>query len=223
MSDGRREIGRGVALAPFLLAGVLFCLPWVEVSCSGMKIAELSGVELAAGMKMPDPMGGNAKEIPGDARAGFVFLLLLLALPIALLPTRLRSAGLTVVAGTQVVLLLLMLVALKAGVRREGMGVVTANVLWPYWATILGLGAAAVVLGSTVQFGRAEPAPRARAPVPRPGLGESHARLQVPAVTASAAPAIAPAPSAQRRFCPQCGQPRTGPGAFCGSCGQRVA
>jgi len=232
MSERGRAIGRAVALGPFLLAGVLFCLPWVEISCSGMKVGELSGVELAAGMTMPDPTGGrNAKEIPGDARAGLALLLLLLALPVALLPTRPRTLGLTLVAATQVVLLLLVLVALKAGVRREGMGVLTADVLWPYWATLLCLGAAAVFLGNSVSFGRADPAPRARAPVPRPGAAVPHsfhpAVVRQATTPVAGAPALlaggAPAPSVARGFCPRCGRQRSGSGAFCGSCGQRLS
>jgi hypothetical protein len=198
MTDERREISRGVALGPFLLVGILFFMPWVKVSCSAMPIGELSGFELAAGTTIEDPTGGhNSKQIPGDTRAAWAFALLLATLPIALLPTRARNAGLCVVAAAQVVLLLLVLAALKAETSRESMRMLSVEMLWPYWATLVSLGVAAVLFGSQPLTG-ARPAPRARMPAPLPAV-------------------------ARAAFCRHCGQPTTGRGTFCGSCGQPVA
>lgn len=60
MAAHHRGVSRSVGLSPFLLAAVLFLMPWVEVSCSGVRVLRLSGAQLAIGTTVQDPMGGRA-------------------------------------------------------------------------------------------------------------------------------------------------------------------
>ena len=201
MSTNRPALSRGLALGPFLLAGILFAMPWVQVSCSGIPLARLTGLQLALGTSIANPMPGQeTQQIPGDWRARLALLSVLAAFPVSLLPTRARNALLCLIGLAGAALLLLMLVALQAETRRPGVGPVAADVQWPYWATLFSLAGGSLLCGSQPL------SPQKR--IPRGATPPVSARVPLSAETA---------------FCIHCGERRMASAAFCGSCGQRLA
>lgn len=201
MTTDRPELGRGLALGPFVLAGILFVMPWVKVSCAGVPVAELSGVDLAAGTEVGDPISGQQRRaVPADWRAGAAALVVLAALPAALLPTRPRNALLALLGVAGAALLLLLLVAVKAEARRAAAGPLSVDMQWPFWVSLVALLGAALLCGSQPLSGPKAPVRR----LPR------------------AAPPRAPAPEGGAAFCGQCGAPRAPGAAFCGGCGRRL-
>jgi hypothetical protein len=206
MNEDPPQLHRGLAVSPFLLALVLFALPWVKISCAGIPVAELTGVDLATGTHVSDGISDEKRRIPADWRAQAALIGALTALGAALLPTRVGHAVLALIGVGAATLLLLMLLALNAETRQQREVPLSVKVEWPYWATLLSFATGGILSATQPLFGqRRGRHDTARGPSPR------------------GAPASPRAVASQEAaFCGKCGAPTPQGAGFCGACGQRL-
>ncbi len=140
----------GVRIAPYGIAIICFILPFVELSCAGDKMFTLTGVQLATGAEVNDPVEGKPMRIEPDGQAIVAVLALLVALLACIGRDKTPSLVAAIAGGIASAALLLLKVGIDAEVlkRSEGMPL-TVEYLGGYWIALL-----AAIGGTVLAIGR---------------------------------------------------------------------
>jgi hypothetical protein len=167
------ETLRRAAPVSFVIALLCFLLPFVDVSCSGHTVAEVSGVELAIGATKPPAESAGASdsiEIRPRVSATFAVLSALGALA-ATVQGRKRGEGLAAISALLAVAFLGLLHRRVVMVVEEtGHGSLDVSFLPAYWISALSLlaGAGALFVRAGLEPGPESPPPDERDPTTIP-------------------------------------------------------
>jgi len=130
-----------VLSAKFGLIVLLFLMPFIKVSCSGMVNMPLSGMDLATGttIETKEPFSGKVQKQKVDAEpfAAIALGAAVLGLLIGFIkakPARIVNA---VTGGAGAVFLLLLKNKIDKEVLKEGGGMISVNYEMGFWITIL--------------------------------------------------------------------------------------
>ncbi len=130
-----------ISSAKFGLIIVLFLMPFVNVSCSGMVNIPLSGMDLATGktIEMKEPFSGKVQrqKIDPEPLAAIALGCAVLGLLVGFVkarPARLLNAAF---GGGGAVLLLLLKNKIDSEVMKEGGGIIALNYEFAFWATLI--------------------------------------------------------------------------------------
>lgn len=131
---------RAISAAKFGLCILLFLMPFLNVSCSGMAMGRLSGMELSFGktQEIREPFSGQLRKQKVNSEP-LAFLALAVAIggiSICLGVKKRRVAIINaILGGLGLVFLLLLKSKLDGDVMREGSGLISINYEFAFWAT----------------------------------------------------------------------------------------
>lgn len=127
--------------AKFGLIIVLFLMPFINVSCSGMVNIPLSGMDLATGktLAFKEPFGTTAKthRIEPQPYASLALACAVLGLLVGFVRARPARLGNAVLGGGGAAALLLLRQEIDNEVLREGRGLITVEYQPGFWIVLL--------------------------------------------------------------------------------------
>lgn len=122
---------------------ILMALPFVNVSCSGMQAATLSGYDLAIGTQLPDPQFGGiavrkTKKVPPEWTASAALAAAVVGLAAAAaLRGRKRVLGVAAASALGTAMLMNLNATLSRKVATEGRGILELDWALGYWLALL--------------------------------------------------------------------------------------
>ena len=136
----------GIRIVPFAIAIVCFILPFIEISCDGVKWMSFTGVQLVTGSEMKSPMTDEVEKIPPSGAAVVTLVALAVGGAFCFSATRTQS----IIAGVSGIVAAIAMVLLKtnmdAEVMKEASGLpVTVEYKVGFWGTLLGATAGALL------------------------------------------------------------------------------
>jgi len=192
------EKQKSIASILIFVGSVLcFFLPFVTLSCGGMKVATLTGVQLSTGTMLAQSQGQKIDAEPSAAIAG---LCALAGVGLSLVGRKMAGAS-AAAGGIGVLSMLVLHFRMVANVQKQGQGMITANSESGYTlALLLLIAGTAWNVYLFLQNRKAIPAPAdwENPPVPADTGGE-------------------------RRFCEDCGKQIKPENQFCEGCGAPVS
>ena len=213
----------GFKISPAIFAASLlaFLLPFATVSCGEVKVATLSGMQLAVGttIEQPRPFGQPQKQkVDADPAATVAGLCAVLATALGFLGPRMAIApAISGFAGA--VSLLFLKFRMDDAIRRQGQGVLAVEYEPGFTIALLLLLAGAGWCTYVFTQRKRAVLPLQGAPQWPVASGHSSTEPFASPPPADATRPGAPAASAPR-FCPACGAPRKAGSKFCGVCGK---
>jgi len=189
----------------FVGSTLCFFLPFVTVSCGGVKAFTLSGQQLATGTTLSQPQAFGApqqQKVDADPFAGVAALCAIAGIAMSLMGRRL-AAGTAASGGVAAVCLLILRSRLDDQIQKQGMGMVTTSYETGFTLAILLLVAGAgwnIYLFLQNKKMSTANAPNSGNAGPGPG----------PMVSGTAPP------------CANCGKPLAQGARFCESCGKPI-
>jgi hypothetical protein len=217
----------------FVGSALCFFLPFVTVSCGGVKVFTLSGQQLATGasIQIPQAFGPpKAQRTDPNPLASVTALCALLGVALSLAGRKLAVGG-VVTGAVGAVSLGVMGARMQGDIQRatEGLGqaslepgfsltvfLLLAAAAWNIYLLIQGKGAAA--LPAAAQENQFAPA----AIPPWPPAAQQPASPGYSAAAAPPQPPPIPEPVANFGFCGDCGAKLKSAAPFCSSCGARI-
>jgi hypothetical protein len=139
---------RKIILGLFVLAIILFLLPWVSLSCAGTTMTSASGLDMITGKHYETSSAfGSPSDNEMDSQPLAIAALAVAVIGIILsLVNWKRAFILRVGLGIAgVVLLIALKLKLDKEVTQEGQGMLQINYLFGYWMTMICFAAASVV------------------------------------------------------------------------------
>ncbi|MGA2903716.1 MAG: zinc ribbon domain-containing protein [Candidatus Korobacteraceae bacterium] len=232
---------RNLPPAVYLIALICFLFPFIEVSCSGQKVASLSGIDLLTGTHagpVSEMLASQGRETKPATPVALAFLAGIAGLVMSLL----KQSSTSVIGGVCGVFsagcLLALQQSLTSGAPPEALGLIQVQYQPGYYLSVLlFFGGAAVLFYS--EFSKrpavaaappsasppvlASPpvAPMAGTPVPPPEASYAAAAVSSsPAPTQATVEPASPGPAPAAFAVPS---PATVPPRFCTHCGQQLA
>lgn len=127
--------------AIFGIAIICFFLPFINVTCSGEKVATLTGIQLVTGTTIEQPsMFGEKKQVrkvEGEPLAILAFLSAIVGLGLSFLKSRKSSIAPAIMGIAGLILLLLLKAKLDNDILREGEGMLRLEYEIGFWLTFL--------------------------------------------------------------------------------------
>ena len=125
----------------YALILILFIMPFINVSCSGMADIPLSGLDLAIGetLELKDPFSGKIQEhkLPAEPLASVALLCAIVGLISGLLYSNRTKLVPPIAGGVGAVILLLLQSQIAEDALKEGEGLLTAHYSFAYWAVLM--------------------------------------------------------------------------------------
>ena len=201
-----------------VLASLGFILPFVSFSCQGMKVATLSGFQLASGTTISGGDMFQANVVPPNP---FIIAALILGGIAFLLGFYARTALMSLIATacSAIAALALILFQLEAPdqVRKATAQAFSLNMELGYWVALI-LYATATVMGALDS--RDLPASLVQSPTADAVYPQTAFEPDVEKIEASVRTEGSKSP--ESKFCPQCGSPRVSGKGFCPNCGEAL-
>ncbi len=124
----------GVRIAPYVVGIVCFVLPFIQVSCSGEKVMQFTGIQLVTGSETKEPMTGETKKIPPTPLAIIALVALLAGACFCLPATRASSTLAAIAGGVATVAMLFLKMRTDADITKEAQGMpITVEYLMGFW------------------------------------------------------------------------------------------
>jgi hypothetical protein len=129
----------GIRIAPFAVGIMCFVLPFLQVSCSGEKVIQFTGVQLVTGSEMKDPMTGKeTKQIPSEPLAVVALVALAAGILFCLSPKGASSSAAAIAGGIALVAMLVLKTRMDAQITKEAGGMpFTIDYLIGFWGVCL--------------------------------------------------------------------------------------
>lgn len=186
----------------FGLALILFLLPWVNVSCSGQKVATFSGADLAIGktVEIPQAFGPAKQEKTREGRATIALIAGIAGILFGPLGKgrRVEAIAAAVCGGIGSISLYLLKSSMDSEIAAKSYGMISVDYQFSFWlAMLFFLGAGIVNI-----------------------LDLSGHLERISAGTGSAMPISNSHP--RKSFCTQCGAKICSDAAFCSECGHSI-
>jgi hypothetical protein len=220
----------------FVGSALCFFLPFVTVSCGGIKAFTLSGQQLATGttLTQPQPFGPpQTQKLDADPFAAVAGLCAIAGIALSLIGRRMAS-GAAISGGVGVLSLFIMKSRLDDQLQKQGQGLATANYESGFTLALLLLIAGAAwnvyLFLQSRRIGEAVPLDHdvgsncdSHSPIqsesPPLPLGEQDSVVAAPSLVILAQDDTRNGQSGTR-FCSHCGQPIRPSARFCETCGK---
>ncbi len=139
----RNNIKNGAKFSPaiFFLILIFFFLPFIHISCEGLKVASFTGIQLVTGtnIEMPSMPGEKpeVEKVPGEPLAILAFFCVVLGLALSFLKSKKSKIAPAITRVVGLIFLLLLKVKIDNDVLREGKGMLKIEYGIGFWVTFL--------------------------------------------------------------------------------------
>jgi hypothetical protein len=140
-------VNRKISIALFVLAAILFLLPFADLSCSGTKVVSVTGVDLVIGKQVDNSSyGGSSSENAIDPQPlAIVALVAAVAGVVSGFIWKRKAIARVILGVAGAALLIALKFKLDGDISREGQGYLQISYQFGYWAAIIVFVAAAAV------------------------------------------------------------------------------
>ena len=128
----------GIRIAPYLVGVVLFILPFIQVSCSGDKVLQLTGVQLVTGSEMQEPMSEKTKKIPPEPLSVAAIIALGIGAAFCISRGRVQSILAAIAGGVALVAMIVLKTRMDAEITKQTAGMpITVEYLAGFWGVCI--------------------------------------------------------------------------------------
>jgi len=148
------QLSKNHSITPglFILALVLFAMPFFKINCGSQTIASVTGYNLVFGTEIEEPGGitfGNrstkTKEVKPVLWAGIAFMSILTGLFFSLNQTKEAFLYTAICGGVATALILILNIAVDNHIQKETQGGISVETTFAYWLVLLSMAAITVL------------------------------------------------------------------------------
>lgn len=138
---------KGIRIAPFVLGILCFLLPFIEVSCSGQKLASFTGLQLITGSELQSPMGGEPQKYGLEPFALISMLCFVAGVVFALQVSKYVARNMVIISSASLISMFILKVRIDGAITKNSASIpITVNYLSGYWLACIS-GISGLLLG----------------------------------------------------------------------------